>query len=313
MRRLEANQAVLDFSANNKPATFAKRRETIVLATADCYGGRVLPSARETWANANDPRRDPATGPVFVEGAEPGDALEVLIKWIRLADRGIVVLRPGIGVLGDRIAEQSVRSVEIEGGCAALGNGLHVPLRPMVGVIGIAPEGSAVSALAPGRHGGNMDTPEIGVGARVYLPVQVPGGLLALGDVHAAMGDGEISGTGVEIGAEVTIEVDVVKNIGYRWPRVETNEEIVTVVSDCSLEAAIRTAAEEMVGLVMRKCGVGFEEALMFVGTAGDVRISQIVNPYGNTVRMVVPKSALNSAPNGEADGAELSLSQQNR
>ena len=150
------------------------------LETADCFAGQVSASAATLdaldWARLN-----PATGAVFVEGAGAGDVLSVSLECIEVAPRGVMAVSPGFGVLGERVLAPVFAIVPIADGVAHLLGGVAVPLRPMIGVIGVAPAGAPVPCGSPGRHGGNMDTRLIGEGAVVYLPVAARGALLAAG------------------------------------------------------------------------------------------------------------------------------------
>jgi amidase len=227
-----------------------------------------------------------------VRGAEPGDALTVCIEAVSCGATGVMVIRPDVGVLGSRVLEPEVRTLELSDGFALGGDNLRIRLRPMIGVVGVAPSGGPVPTGVPGRHGGNMDTSDITAGSTVCLSVQVPGALLAIGDVHAAMGDGELSGTGIEAAAEVTVRVGLLKQAGEFWPRVTMGDTIATIGSHPDLQQAVRIAAHEMVQLVMRERGIPFSDALMLVGALGDTRVSQLVNA-ACTARVVMPRDAV--------------------
>lgn len=241
-------------------------------------------------------KRNPVTGPVFIEGADVGDVLCVHIQQIKVAEKGIVALRPGAGILGRDVRQPAVRVVSISGDQATIEEGVSVPVRPMVGVIGVAARHGEISTRYPGRHGGNMDTPDITVGARVYLPVQVKGALLGIGDVKACMGDGQTSGTGVEVAAEVTVRVDTLPGGRFAWPRIETNQAYITIASASSADQASRIAVMEMVRWLEQDKGLNFETAYMLVGTSGDLRISQWGNPLV-TARVVFPRAVMNRLP----------------
>jgi amidase len=159
----------------------------------------------------------------------------------------------------------------------------------MIGTIGVAPL-EPITTLSSGRHGGNLDTTDIRAGCKVYLPVFVEGALFGVGDVHAAMGDGEVCGTGIECGAEVTIRLDVRRDFPVTWPRIESETEIMSVASaEGGLDEAIRIALLDMIGWLGRDQGLSEEEAYVLVSIAGDVRISQIVDP-AVTARVAVPR-----------------------
>jgi amidase len=162
----------------------------------------------------------------------------------------------------------------------------------MVGVIGTAPAGDGVATADPGPHGGNMDHNDVCVGARVHLPVFVPGALLAVGDVHASMGDGEISITALEIPAEVQVRVDLLKREGLARPWIEFPDRWITTGDGAGAADAIRTAAEEMARLLMRRLALSADEAYMLLSIRGDARVSQCAEPsmLAATARMIMPR-----------------------
>jgi amidase len=282
---------VFALAADAAPAARVADGAGIELETADCFSDQIRhPDDRlETvdWDQIN-----PATGPVFVEGAQPGDTLAVLIERLATADQGVVAVSDEFGVLADRIAGTECRVVPIEGGFARLSGGLRVALRPMIGVIGVAPAGAAVPTGTPGPHGGNMDTAIIGEGATVYLPVAVPGALLAVGDLHAAMGDGEICGTGVEVAGRVTLRVTVRRDLHVVNPLVETDDAIATIASAPTLDEAAELATRDMADLLGALLGLSAVDATMLMSVAGDLRVSQVVDPL-RTARFTLPKSVL--------------------
>ena len=149
------------------------------------------------------------------------------------------------------------------------------PARPMVGVLGVAPVGDPVHTFYPGPHGGNLDINELGIGATIYLPIAAPGALLAIGDVHASMGDGELNGGGLDIDAEVMVETRLHSHIGWAWPVIETAHAWSTCANGPTLAAAIRRATSDMVTLLARQLKMSREEAFILVGAAGDARIGQ--------------------------------------
>ncbi len=168
-----------------------------------------------------------ATGPIYVRGAEPGDALSVTLLEIRRDALGAAMCVLERGRLGRRVTS-ATRLCHVEDGLMTMNERVTFPARPMFGVIGVAPESGAISTLAAGRHGGNMDDNSNCAGATVHLAVLHPGGLLGIGDVHASMGDGEISGTGIEIGGTALIRVELVKGVASARPITESQHSIVT-------------------------------------------------------------------------------------
>ena len=261
--------------------------EILVVETADCFNGQIHESGQKLDA-IDMGRVNPATGPFYITGAEPGDALEVEILEIKTSERGVMVAAPGLGVLGAEIENPVTKVVQLSGSNVTLAEGISMPVQPMIGVIGVAPKGEAVGCGSPGVHGGNLDTKEIQPGSKVLLPVFHPGALLALGDVHALMGDGEISGTGIETGAEVKIRVQVKKQLNLEGPRVETPEGTYFIASAETLEAAIHAVARVGVEFIQDNTGLSFPESYMLAGAGCQLRISQVVNPLF-TVKLFVP------------------------
>jgi amidase len=240
-------------------------------------------------ADPRPPRQIAITGPIAVRGAEPGDALRVTIHAIDLPDWGKVWTAPWLGVLQDVPLYE--RRLPIHDGLIHFNSELRIPVRPMVGFVGVAPGRSSIDCLAAGDHGGNMDTLSVGPGSTVVLPVNVSGALLALGDVHAAMGEGEVIGIALEVGAELSISVEVVPQGAPPCPMVDTERHVAVVVTEERFEAAAERAVRIMRELLAARLGVSREEAYALVGMSGDLRISQNVNPYGVTLRLEIPRS----------------------
>jgi amidase len=173
-------------------------------------------------------------------------------------------------------------------GTYKFGSNVRIKPKPMIGTIGVAPD-EAITTLSSGAHGGNLDTTDICIGSKLSLPVFVEGALFGVGDVHACMGDGEVCGTGIECGAEVTIRLSLLPGYSIPRPRIETDKEIMCVASAEGLEQAIRLALADMVVWLHAEKGLTDEEAYMLVSLCGDVRIGQVVDP-AVTVRVAVPK-----------------------
>jgi amidase len=166
----------------------------------------------------------------------------------------------------------------------------------MVGVIGVAPAGAPVHSFYPGPHGGNLDVNAIAVGSTVFLPVGTPGALLAIGDVHAHMGDGELTGGGIDIPAEVTVRVAVRRGLGWTRPVVETADAWCACANAPTLREAVRLATSDMATLLSRALGMSREEAFVLIGCAGDARIGQAAElGMDATAYVRVPKYAVAS------------------
>jgi acetamidase/formamidase len=284
----------------NKPIASIKPGETVEVETWDAMGNIV--SAGPTLGDALQKGirlyENPITGPIYVEGAEPGDALKIEIMNITFPDVGWTAVMPGFGGLEGwlQLSPTFTKFSKISDGkiTYALNDGrtIEIPAKPFIGTIGVSPEFEAVSTVVPGRHGGNMDVPDICVGNTLYLPVAVNGALFGLGDVHAVQGDGEICGTAMEVSSKVTLRVDLEKNKNLDWPRVESKDEIMTVCSSKPLEDAVRLAFLEMIKWLEIDYGFERYDAYMFLSLAAKARIAQIVDPV-YTVVAKLPKRLL--------------------
>lgn len=277
------------FSKDNPPAARVAAPCRLTFETLDCMDGQVT-SEEPRLEPLDLSRMNPTTGPVFIEGAEPGDALAVHIAAIRTADWGLLMTEPGVGCLPDRGTGKVVLCPIADDHYHFLGK--RLPLRPMVGVIGTAPAGDPVSCFVPGVHGGNMDTADIAAGSLLYLPVFVPGALLAMGDLHAVMGDGEVGLTGLEVAGEVEVTVTVVKGMSLPYPLLKTADEVAFITSAETLDEALRLSVECMHTLLLRETGLDADEALMLMGLVGQSRISQVVDPL-KTARFCMPRDVL--------------------
>lgn len=294
MHRITRDHIVYSLDKVHPPVLEIDPGDVLCLETYDARTGTIRSDA-DLLEHPHPKGANPATGPVFVRGAEPGDSLIVTIQRIALADQGFLAVKAGEGLLAHRAKKYATRMVPIRGGMAHFSDHIRFPTRPMVGVIGAAPAGDGVSTGLMGPHGGNLDNRFIGEGAKVHLPVNVRGALLGIGDVHASMGDGEIAFVGLEICAEVTVQVDLVKNRPLRRPRIETADAYMTTGDDLDLTQAARIAADEMADFLQERLGVSFEEAYMLICAAVDVQISQCCEPgrFPATARAVVSKALL--------------------
>lgn len=198
---------------------------------------------------------NPVTGPVFVEGAEPGDTLAVTIHDIQLIDYGWSVYLPGVGALANRMGGEAVsRQIPIRGSEVVLTDELTAPIRPMIGCIGTAPATGSGSTVMPSySFGGNMDLTDAKPGSTVFLPVNVPGALLSIGDIHAAMARGESSFVAIEAQGTAVVSVDLIKSdadaaatISLRAPRIETDDEWIFVGLGDPVQDSITRGYEDM-------------------------------------------------------------------
>jgi len=290
---LSRQHLVYSLDQAHPPALEIDPGDTVVLETYDARTGSIQRD-EDLLLHPHPAGSNPATGPIRVRGAEPGDALCVEIQQIDLAPQGFLAVKAGMGLLGHLAKEFATRMVQIEGEQVRFG-ALRFPIRPMVGVIGTAPSGEGVSTGFAGPHGGNMDNRYIAPGSKVYLPVSVPGAWLGIGDIHGAMGDGEITFIGLEICAEVRARVELLKGKKLRRPLVETSECWITTGDHPDPAQALRVAAEEMVLLMQERMGLSFAEAYMLMSGAVDVQICQCCGPgeFPVTTRAMISKKLL--------------------
>lgn len=287
MLTIHTNTKIHKMSKDNAPVASAKSGDTVRFETLDCFGCQLSSEEQRLggldWSNIN-----PATGPLFVEGAEPGDVLKVEILSIEVDDHGVMVDGPGSGVTGVAVSEESTKILPVSNGVVKFNDKLSFPIKPMIGVIGTAPAGEPVDTGTPGAHGGNMDCTRIAEGATLYLPVNVEGALLAMGDLHALMGDGEVEVCGVEIAGAVTVRVTALKNCGLPTPFLVNDEVFMSIFSAETLDEASVGATMSMHSFLMQELKMNEHEAGMLLSVVGNLRICQIVDPE-KTCRMELP------------------------
>lgn len=290
--KLTTETVVYDFCKDNKPVAEVIVPATIEVATKDCFSNQIRePGDAPDAIDFDD--TNPVTGPIYIHGAEPGDTLKVYIEKIELDAKGTVCVIEGQGAVGHKVSGSHSKIVPIKDGFAEFSSDIKIPIKPMIGVIGVAPAEGSVNSGTPGAHGGNMDNIMVCEGATLYLPVAVEGALLALGDVHAVMGDGEIGVTGLEIPANVTLAVDVIKGNAPEYPMLENEEVFSVIVSKETVDEAADVSAALMVDFLTTKIDLSKEEIIMLMSLVGNVEICQIVDPL-KTVRFVFPKKYMN-------------------
>jgi amidase len=293
MQRIIRSNKTYVFGPDERPVARLLPGEQAVFETWDALGGRVTNQAEALTTILPPEQLNPATGPVYIEGAEPGDAVAVNVLDIKLGGRGLSRIRPGSGVIIRELQPPVARLIPVHDGLIHFCDSLSFPVRPMVGVIGVSPR-EPVHTYYPGSHGGNLDINELGIGATVYLPVRVPGALLAIGDIHAHMGDGELTGGGIDITAEVTVSTRLIKQAGLPRPLIETELAWSACANAPALADAVRQATSDMVSLLARRLLMSREEAFILVGCAGDARIGQAAElGMDATAYIRVPKTIL--------------------
>lgn len=287
---IEKNNVIFNMNSENSPVGSYKSGDIIEFETMDCFSESIK-NKEDLLSEINWECVNPATGPIFIEGAEEGDVLKVEILDIEINDRGVVIAFPGAGALGDKIKKEENIIVEIKDGKGYFED-MEIDLNPMIGVIGTSPKKDKISTGTPFNHGGNMDCKMIKKGVTLYLPVNVKGALLAMGDLHAAMGDGEIMGSGVEISGKVKVKVEVKKDFKYSTPLIETEDKLITIASRDTMEEASKVAIENMAEIIMDKKNTSLNKAGMLMSILGDLKVCQIVDPK-MTMRMEFEKRYL--------------------
>ena len=291
MQVFAKDKVIFSFNQTNKPAYFVDDGEIFMVETDDCYSGQIKDESIKR-PDIDISIMDCSVGPIYVNGAEPDDVLCVEILKIDFAPQGVMVTSKGLGVLGEKITEPNTKIIPISGGYAHFAPGIDLPLTPMMGVIGVAPRSGDIHCAVPGDHGSNMDTKIITVGSKVYLPVAVKGALLAVGDLHACMGDGELSGTGIETAGKILMKVTVLKGTRLERPMVETADSMYTIASAKEFKDGVHAAVEDMVNYLMKKTGLSFPDAYRLLSATCDIQVSQVVNDL-HTFRVRAPKALL--------------------
>lgn len=287
------------------PALRVAPGETITFETVDSSGGQLSPASTLADLGRLDfSRINPTTGPVFIDGAAPGDVLRVTVEEFAPSGWGWTANIPGFGLLADQFPDPALHLWKYDPSTlapAAFGRFARVPLKPFAGTIGVAPaEPGLHSVVPPRRVGGNMDLRDISIGAELYLPVEVVGALFSVGDTHAAQGDGEVCGTAIESPMTVTLRFDLVKNTALRFPRVTLPGPVtrhldargyeVTTGIGPDLMAAARDAVAGMIDLLGRAHGMAPVDAYMLCSVCGDLRISEIVDLPNWVVSFYLPR-----------------------
>ena len=271
----------------------------VSLALRDPSNGQITPDTTAVQLPQLDfTQMDPLTGPLFVEGAQPGDALAVEIVDIALGSWGWSAILPDLGLLSDRYPGPYLKIWDVEAGYVEIGNGIRFELKPMLGVIGVAPQlpGQHLSTV-PTTAGGNIDVKYARKGSRILLPVFAEGALLSLGDAHALQGDGELSGTAIECEADVLIKVDLVRDAGLDAPVLDTPDPAGEMreqyrsflgIGPDLLEAA-RAASAQATEAVAAALRVQHDEAYALLGIIAELRIHEIVDKPNWVVGCMVP------------------------
>jgi len=281
--------------------------ETVQFEIVDASSGQLNHTSTAADLEKLDLARvNPVTGPVYIDGAKPGDALKIKVLSFRPSGWGWTGNIPGFGLLTDQFPQAKLHHWNYDPGLAPAmyGPGGRVPLKPMCGTIGVAPAAPGLHSIIPPRNvGGNMDIRDIVEGVELYLPVEVDGAIFSVGDTHAAQGDGEVCGTAIESSIDVALEFDLVKGANLRSPRYVTPGPVsrhfdpkgyeVTTGIGPDLMAGARAAVSEMIELLSRRFGYSPIDAYMLCSVCADLRISSIVDVPNWVVSFYFPRVVL--------------------
>jgi amidase len=290
---LKMNDLKYTYSASYTPVARLKSGNILETNTVDCFGNAIKKPG-DTLDMA--PGDNPLTGPFFIEGSEVGDTLAIKILDLQVdGNQGIGALAPGFGAINstnytpmlnpaikEKIWFYPIDHASNTATFQALDSKytVKIPLHPFFGCIGVAPAGGeARSSIVPEAFGGNLDSPEASVGNTVYFPVNTPGAMLFLGDGHAAMGDGEVAGTAIEVPLRSRVQVHVIKKHKIAWPRFENDEYIMTVGAYRPVDDALRIAFTELVGWIHTDYGLSEMDAYELLSKVAEIHLNEMVDP----------------------------------
>ena len=292
---ITADQTHNKFSSTIPPALTVPSGSVIEAFTHEATGGQLnLESTVEDLEGLDFDRIHTLTGPIYVEGAEPGDMLAVKLLEIETGDWGWMAILGGFGFLPEDFADSVLKTYAINKRDNALdfADGIRVPLEPFAGVMGVAPDTEEMlNTIPPRANGGNMDDPNLTAGTTVYLPVFVPGALFSLGDSHGTQGLGEVSGTAIETPMRFVFELSVIKGRSIAEPQYETDDYYATTGFATTIDEAARKATRYMIEYLVETRGLSETDAYMLCSLAGDLKIAETVDVPHMLVTMHMPKS----------------------
>ena len=281
------------YNRDAKPFAELKPGGTVSFETEDAFRGLIKKKEDGTEENINGilELSCPVVGPIVVQGAQPGDWVEINIDNIECGSYGVSVLGDHFSTIGEAFENYQTLVVPIKDGVIHFSDRLTFPARPMIGTIGTTPALDMPLSSYEGIFGGNMDCPSITIGSKLYLPVFIEGVYIYAGDCHAIQGDGEMINP-FEMQAKVTLTIDVVKGKSSKgkWPRVVTEETLETVASDRTFYFAAKIAMVEMIRWMVEEYGYEYYEAAFLCGQVVDARCCQIGGNAYHTARCVINK-----------------------
>ena len=273
-----------------KPVLSIKSGDTVVIETQDAFGGKLKNENTKPSDVEKLPFVNPANGPIFIEGAKRGDTLKITIESILPRGeqpRGTTCLVSNFGGLTGTDESPTlnpplpelVRKVPVTTEGIKWNENITFPYKPFIGTIGTSPLIDSINTLTPGKHGGNMDLSDICPGNILYLPVQVEGAFLYLGDCHAVQGDGELCGVAIEIPTYTTIRVEILRGWALEWPRLESSNFIMSIGSARPMENAARIAYYDLIKWMVSDFDFDKWDAYFILGQVGQVHLGNMVDP----------------------------------
>ena len=295
---LTTNQTHNKFSSSIEPVLTVASGAIIEAYTKEASDGQFnLNSTLEALDSLDFEPIHPLTGPVYVKNAKPGDVLKVTLHKIELGDWGWNAILPGFGFLANTINTKYLKLYELgkDRKSVTFKEGVELPLNPFPGVMGVAPDTTALlSTIPPRANGGNMDDPNMKEGTTLYFPVFVEGGLFSIGDGHAIQGLGEVCGTAIECSLRIVYEIELIKGKTIKEPQYETDEYYVTTGFAPTLDEAAKKAAFYMINYLKTEHNMTTDEAYALCSLAGDLQIAEVVDLPNMLVTMHISKSVLN-------------------
>lgn len=293
MQRVRANQTTLAFRPDAEPVLRVPPDTSVRFETSPAPVERLLAAGDDWQAQFNAHEINALSGPVWIEGVQPGDAVAVEVLDIETNDWGWTAFVPGLGPLRQAGVAPFLRQIPIHDGRVDLGGGRSVPVRPMIGCLGLAPATGTSSSLAPPYPwGGNFDLNQVAPGNTILFPAQVAGGLFSLGDLHAAMGDGEGTGISIECAGSATVRLSVRPGLRLITPRIETPDRVIMIGLDAGrdLTKARNQALALLLAYLTGERGLTPEAAMVLIAAAADLDFG---GPAAAVVLASVPWAAL--------------------
>jgi amidase len=287
MQKLSREHKIYVLEPGATPAMTIDSGEEFIIETWDAFEGERDPAVIDARS-----LKGPAIGPIYVNGAEPGDALKIDFISITPKETAAHMVMPGRGFLDEEFNQAYPTIIKLEDGHAVLPSGIRLPLNPSMGLVATTPTYPQNTASDSGPYGGDIDLKELVEGSTLYLPVFVPGGLLAMGDCHAVVGDGAVAGTGAECSADAHVRVTVEKGMNIAGPRAMTPDYFVILSHGEDLGPAMRQSVRDMVDFLVKEKGMAPYDAYTLLSVAGDVRVSRTFRPI-SPVKMMLSRQAL--------------------